>query len=78
MIWQDIVIMIGQVLFSISLIPILRAKTKPPKFTCFLTASILGSFFITFGTLSLWMSMFSCLLNGTLWCWIGLQKGIRI
>lgn len=74
MVWQDVVLTVGAVLFIIALIPAVRSREKPSIFTSFLSAAVLTSFEVVYISLEFW---FALIVNGclaTLWFIIGLQK----
>ena len=81
MIWQDIVISIVVVLFSYALIPqiVYGFKNKKPTIT-FQTAIItsLGMYIIaiTYLTIDLIFSTIMCLITGTLWLLLLIQRVI--
>jgi hypothetical protein len=74
MIWQDLVIAIGQWFFAITLLPTLFSKELPPYFTSIPTGMILIIFGFTFGTLSLWNSAISSIVVGCVWLSIAIKK----
>lgn len=75
MIWQDIVIAVGSVCFSIALLPMLRqVADRPPVFTAALTAFWLYVYVLAFGTLGLWYSAITGGVNAVLWTTIGILK----
>lgn len=70
MIWQDVVFSIGNILFTIALVPsIADSYGKPNITTSFITASILLTFSISFFTLGLYSSSVSSLFTSSGW-WI--------
>lgn len=68
-IWQDIVLMITGFAFSIALIPTIKAKEKPTKSTCLITAICLTINAICLATLNLWLAFSSVVLSDIAW-WI--------
>lgn len=67
MIWQDIVLMVGGLGFSIALIPTVRGKAKPAKSTCLATGSILAAFAVVYSTLGLWLAFGGTAATTTIW-----------
>ncbi len=51
--WQDLVLMIGNILFLIALLPSIFSTEKPSKWTSLLTAVTLSVFSVTYFTLGL-------------------------
>ena len=74
MIWQDIVLSIGGFLFSVALLPAIKAKEKPPRSSCLLTASILTVYCAVYASLSLWLAFFSGLLTAACWWTLLVQR----
>ncbi len=75
MIWQDVVLFIGQWFFALALIPALRAKSKPPLATSIPTGSILLVFAGTYASLGLWSGAVAASVVGVLWLVLAVQKG---
>ncbi len=59
MIWQDYVLMLGGMILWISIIPMIRAKEKPPFLTSIPTSVILTIFVVCLVTLHLYLAAFS-------------------
>ena len=74
MVWQDLVLAVGTVLFVVALIPAILHKEKPPATTSFLTGAVLASFVIVYISLSYWFAAIANSATATLWFIIGLQK----
>jgi hypothetical protein len=74
MLWQDYVLTAGSLVFSIALVPAVLAKDKPPLSTSVPTFFFLYLFAFVYSTLSLWISMCTTILTGTLWLILALQK----
>jgi hypothetical protein len=75
MIWQDLLISIGSICFSIALLPMLkRGADRPPVFTAGLTAFWLYAYFAAFSTLGLWYAAITGAINAVLWTAIGILK----
>jgi len=51
MIWQDLVLTIGGFALSIALLPSIKSKDKPSKYTSLFTGTILASFTVCYATL---------------------------
>ena len=71
--WQDYIITIGLIVFSIALLPSVFGKQKPPLLTSIPTALVQFVFSVTFATLNLWFSAISQLISGILWAVIAVQ-----
>ena len=74
MIWQDIVLSIGQWVFAIALLPSVFGKDKPALVSSLITGSVLTVFAFTFATLSLWISAISTVLVSLIWFVLAGQK----
>jgi hypothetical protein len=75
MIWQDVVIGVGQFLFAVALVPsIMNTYDKPAKPTCSMTAAVLLVFSSTYATLSMWAAASSCLICAAGWSVLWFQK----
>ncbi len=77
MLWQDYVLTIGSLVFSVALVPAVMAKEKPPLSTSVPTFFFLYLFAFVYATLSLWLSAGSALLTGSLWLTLAIQKYIQ-
>lgn len=73
MLWQDIVLTVGQFVFSLSLIPTIRAKEKPALSTCVMSAVMLTIYIPTLLSLQMYVSSFATVLVATGW-WILLYQ----
>ncbi len=73
MIWQDLVIASGGFVLAAALLPSIRGRHKPDKWTCLLTGGYLTVFSITFATLGLWVSAVGIGTNALMW-WILLRQ----
>lgn len=67
MIWQNIVPIIGNIIFAVALIPSIRSKYKPHKLTCAMTASVLFVYAITFWSINMWYWSLATLITATAW-----------
>ncbi len=74
MVWQDMLIAIGSVGFSLALIPAARSSSKPPRSSCLLTGGILWSYVLAFGTLGLWYSAATTVITACMWTLLFLQR----
>ncbi len=63
----DIVFMIGSFIFSIALIPTIRAKEKPSLVSSIVTFILLGAFELCYISLEMWLASISNML--TIVCW---------
>ena len=72
--WQDIVLSIGAVIFSVALIPSILSKHKPALSTSTLTAVILAIFTFVYATLDLWFTSFAVGINCLAWSTLAIQK----
>lgn len=73
-IWQDAVLMVTGFLFSVALIPTIKAKEKPAKLTCLLTAACLAINSVCLATLGLWLAFISVVLSDMVWWVLLFQK----
>ena len=69
MVWQDYVLMTGGMVLWISIIPMIRAKEKPPCLTSIPTSAILTIFVVCLVTLNLYLAAFSTACTSIFW-WI--------
>lgn len=74
MIWQDIVLSIGQWIFVLALVPALLSKDKPPFISSMLTGSILVTYVGVYMSFELWTAAVSTLLLSVVWLTLALQK----
>ncbi len=72
--WQDYVIMIGNFVFAIALMPSIFSKNKPAKTTCVMTYLMLAIFCYTFYTLNMIGSSVSSGISSALWLTLHLQQ----
>ena len=77
--WQDFIIMLGNAIFSISLIPTALENKKLkrcdiPYGTSIVTAAVLYTFTFTFFSLSLWYAGTTACIVGLVWSYIAYQK----
>ncbi len=78
MIWQDIVIMVGNLVMSSALLPSIRSKyRKPARLTCILSMVGIICFSLAFFTLGLWLSFSAVTASGILWLILLLQRRIN-
>jgi hypothetical protein len=77
MIWQDWVFGIGGFLFSLALIPTIRAKEKPSIASSVMTGSILTAYLMCYATLGLWIGFASGVLTASAWFVLAIQKWQR-
>lgn len=77
--WQDFVIMLGNAIFSICLIPTALENRKLkrcdiPYRTSVITAMVLYIFTFTFFTLNLWYAGTMAFIVGVVWSYIAYQR----
>ncbi len=77
MVWQDIVMAVGQFIFFVALIPTIKAKEKPALSTCVVTAVILTAYIPTLWTLRLYTGMTSTVLIAGGWWTLAIQNYSR-
>ena len=73
LIWQDVVLSVGQLIFAVAMIPAIRAKEKPPLITSSMFGLVLATFAVAFSTLSLWFSAVTVAVVSGLWLVIAYQ-----
>ena len=76
MIWQDVVMTLGQFAFGIALIPTIKANQPPTKGTCLTTAVIATIYVPTLLSLGLKVSFLATILVATNW-WILFYQSYR-
>lgn len=74
MVWQDIIFTIGSFIFSIALIPTIRAKNKPPVITSLVTFAMLVAFVVCYLSLGFYVSAISGGLTAACWLILYIQK----
>lgn len=74
MIWQDIVIAIACIGFSIALIPSIRGKQKPARVTCLMTTLFMIGIAVSHASIGLWFAAISEAVTIMLWCVLLFQK----
>lgn len=72
--WQDVVLTIGQLVLTLSLLPTVFSKDKPVLITSISFGAILMTFSITFATLALWFTTLTTFLGSLTWFLIAFQK----
>lgn len=72
--WQDYALMIVQVFFCLTLIPMLFAREKPPLISSIPTGVSLLISAAVFFTLSLWLAAASQAVVGLQWLWLAVQR----
>lgn len=73
-VWQDVVVTVGQVVFVFALLPMVRAHHKPPISTSVVHGLVLASFGVAFASLALWFSAVTVFMVSGLWFYIGWQQ----
>ena len=71
--WQDIVFMSGGLMFSLALIPTIRAKEKPHWISSLLTGGILAIFSYAYATLGLYLACGATVATSIVWLIILVQ-----
>jgi hypothetical protein len=74
LLWQDVVITVGQVLLFLALLPSIFSPNKPDKKTSLLTGAILAVFAFTFWTLGLYYGSLTSALVSLAWFVLFAQK----
>lgn len=74
MIWQDIVFTVGSFIFSVALIPAIRAKEKPPLKTSLSTFLVLLAFVACYISLGFWVSAIFGSLTALCWFILFMQR----
>ncbi len=72
--WQDLIIGIGSIVFVLSLIPMLRARNKPPLSASIPTSLALWSFVVVYGSYELWFSVGMNVLSASGWLALAIQR----
>lgn len=72
--WQDIVLMMGNIVFVFSLFPSILTKDKPSVWTSGISTVILYLFVVTYHSLGLWGSAIATLAVGICWNILAVQK----
>ena len=72
--WQDFILMVGNVVFTLALIPSILSKDKPALSTSLTTGIVLLIFSLTYFSLSLWLSTIAALITSFLWLILAFQK----
>lgn len=72
--WQDYVLTAIQVVFCITLIPMLRAKEKPPLSTSIMTGTVLLVNAFAVATLDLWLAAVTQAVVGLQWLFLAYQR----
>ena len=71
--WQDIVLFVGGFVLAGGIVPAIRGPEKPPFVTTLILVVMLAVFAVVFLTLSLWLTAFSVLVQGSLWAVVLVQ-----
>lgn len=70
--WQDLIFAIGEIVFLISLVPLLFTDTNVPAFTGIASAIMLYAFLAAHVSYSNWITVALTFVCATLWLLIGL------
>jgi hypothetical protein len=65
--WQDVVLAIGSLSFSVALVPTIRGASKPALLTSLLTGGWLAVFTVVYATLGLWFASISSAVTAVMW-----------
>ncbi len=74
MVWQDIVIFVGQWIFVIAIIPTILGREKPALSTSIVTGTVLVIFALTYATLDLLLSAVASSIISAAWFILAVQK----
>ncbi len=72
--WQDYVLTAIQIVFCITLIPMIRASEKPPLSSSLMTGIVLLVSAFTVATLGLWLAAISQSIVGLQWLTLAYQR----
>lgn len=72
--WQDLVITIGQIIFSIALIPMVISKDKPALVSSLVTGTVLIIYALTYITIQFWFGSLMTTITGAIWLLLAYQK----
>lgn len=72
--WQDLVFMLGNIVFFVALIPSIISENKPSKWTSLSTALVMSLYVITYYSLSLTYATVTGAIATTAWWILYLQK----
>ena len=72
--WQDIILTGGSIVFLLALFPTLLSKDKPAIATSVMTGGVLLVYAVVYASLSLWFSVIATAATGLLWFILAVQK----
>ncbi len=72
--WQDVVFMVGNLIFLIALLPSIFSDDKPAKWTSLSTAIVLSLYVVTYYSLSLTYASITGTLSALAWWVLYFQK----
>jgi membrane glycosyltransferase len=75
--WQDYVLSVGALVFSLALLPSVFSHHKPALWTSLLTATVLIIYIFVYASLSLWYTTCMVALNGFMWLILAAQKALQ-
>jgi hypothetical protein len=78
MVWQDIIPIVGNIIFFIALLPSILSKNKPHRVTCAMTAAILFLYAGTFWTITLWYWSLATLATASAWTILLFQRRSKL
>jgi len=73
-VWQDYVLMAANVVFCLTVVPMLFAREKPPLWTSIPTTVVLWVIGATYLTLQFWFATATLFIVGTEWSVLAYQK----
>lgn len=76
--WQDIVLAVGALIFSLALIPSITSEHKPALWTSGITFAVLAIYTVTYASLSFWYTTFAVGLNALCWGILAVQKLMKM
>jgi len=74
MTWQDIVPIVGNIIFAAALIPSIRTKQKPHRLSCALTAGVLWVYVGTFWSQTLLFWSLATVATAIVWTILLIQR----
>lgn len=74
MIWQDIVPIVGNIIFTLALLPSILSSQKPHRWSCALTAGVLFAYVVTFWSQTLWYWSLATVATATAWTILLVQR----
>jgi hypothetical protein len=72
--WQDLTLSVGNIFFSVTLIPMLRRPERPPLLTCIPTGLALLAGGFVFASLHLWLTALTQTITGLQWLALAVKR----